>query len=88
MQFLGRMMMIMLGLLGIHPTLIRLASPELRRVISLLFQMSSLTPGLVFLTIFIALLPLQVSAFGAGDIPDFAFLNGSSYPIHHSSSRK
>jgi len=40
--------------------------------------MSSLTPGLLFLTVFIALLPLQVSAFGAGDIPDFAYLNGLS----------
>jgi len=46
--------------------------------------MSSLTPGLLFLTVFIALLPLQVSAFGAGDIPDFAYLNGlSPYLIHH-----
>ncbi|KAH9004156.1 Het-C-domain-containing protein [Lactarius hatsudake] len=41
--------------------------------------MSSLTPGLLFLTIFIALLPLQVSAFGAGDIPDFAFLNDKAF---------
>jgi hypothetical protein len=42
--------------------------------------MPSLTPGLFFLTIFIAFLPQQVSAFGAGDIPDFAYLNGlSSY---------
>jgi hypothetical protein len=36
-------------------------------------------PGLLFVTIFIALLPLQASAFGAGDIPDFAYLNGSSF---------
>ncbi|KAI9444928.1 Het-C-domain-containing protein [Lactarius indigo] len=41
--------------------------------------MPSLTPGLLFLTIFIALLPLQVSAFGAGDIPDFAFLNDKAF---------
>ncbi|KAH9081787.1 Het-C-domain-containing protein [Lactarius deliciosus] len=41
--------------------------------------MSSLTPGLLFLTIFIALLPLQVGAFGAGDIPDFAFLNDKAF---------
>ncbi|KAH9178845.1 Het-C-domain-containing protein [Lactarius sanguifluus] len=41
--------------------------------------MASLTPGLLFLTVFIALLPLQVGAFGAGDIPDFAFLNDKAF---------
>lgn len=41
--------------------------------------MPSLTPGVLFLTIFITLLPLQVSAFGAGDIPDFAFLNDKAF---------
>ena len=78
------MMTIMLGLLGvelIHPTVIK-DLPSLnsdRHISSLLCEMSSLTPGLVFVTIFIALLPLQASAFGAGDIPDFAYLNGASY---------
>ncbi|KAF8273017.1 Het-C-domain-containing protein [Lactarius quietus] len=41
--------------------------------------MPSLTPSLLFLTIFIALLPLQASAFGAGDIPDFSFLNDKAF---------
>jgi hypothetical protein len=41
--------------------------------------MSSLTPGFLFVTIFIALLPLQASAFGAGDIPDFAYLNDKAF---------
>jgi hypothetical protein len=41
--------------------------------------MSSLTPGFLFVTIFIALLPQQASAFGAGDIPDFAYLNDKAF---------
>ena len=38
----------------------------------------ALTSNILFLVTFISLLPLQVSAFGAGDIPEFSYLNSSS----------
>jgi len=41
--------------------------------------MPSTTSNLLFLIAFIALLPLQVSAFGAGDIPDFAYLHNKAF---------
>lgn len=34
---------------------------------------------LLILTLILVLLPTETYAFGAGDIPDFAFLNGSSF---------
>lgn len=43
------------------------------------FHVMALTAlNLLFLVTFISLLPLQVSAFGAGDIPEFSYLNSSS----------
>lgn len=43
------------------------------------FHVMALTAlNLLFLVTFVSLLPLQVSAFGAGDIPEFSYLNSSS----------
>lgn len=40
------------------------------------------TPNLpLLLVVILALLPTQAYAFGAGDIPDFAYLNGMD-PLH------
>ncbi|KAH9968682.1 heterokaryon incompatibility protein Het-C-domain-containing protein [Russula dissimulans] len=41
--------------------------------------MPSTTSNLLFLIAFIALLPLQVNAFGAGDIPDFSYLHNKAF---------
>jgi hypothetical protein len=38
--------------------------------------MSNLTTTLLILIIILVLLPTETYAFGAGDIPDFAYLNG------------
>lgn len=38
--------------------------------------MHSLTTTLLVLTVILVLLPAETYAFGAGDIPDFAYLNG------------
>jgi hypothetical protein len=38
---------------------------------------SNLTNTFFLLTILVVLLPVETYAFGAGDIPDFAYLNGS-----------
>lgn len=37
----------------------------------------NLTTTFLLLTILVVLLPVETYAFGAGDIPDFAYLNGS-----------
>jgi hypothetical protein len=39
--------------------------------------MPSLTTTLLILTVLVVLLPSEAYAFGAGDIPDFAYLNGT-----------
>ena len=39
-------------------------------------SMHSLTATLLVLTVLLVLLPAETYAFGAGDIPDFAYLNG------------
>lgn len=36
----------------------------------------SLSTYLLILTVIVVLLPTETYAFGAGDIPDFAYLNG------------
>ena len=41
--------------------------------------MSNLTTTLLILTVLLVLLPAETYAFGAGDIPDFAYLNGRSF---------
>lgn len=38
--------------------------------------MSSVTTNILFIALFLVLLPTGAHAFGAGDIPDFAYLNG------------
>jgi len=42
-------------------------------------SMPSTISNLLFLIAFISLLPLQVSAFGAGDIPDFSYLHDKAF---------
>ncbi len=51
----------------------------------------SLTNAFFLVTLLAVLLPAGTYAFGAGDIPDFAYLNGefscsSTRSIHHNSS--
>ncbi|RDX51974.1 Het-C-domain-containing protein [Lentinus brumalis] len=41
--------------------------------------MHSLTTTLLVLTVLLVLLPSETYAFGAGDIPDFAYLNGKAF---------
>ncbi|OJT08483.1 hypothetical protein TRAPUB_666 [Trametes pubescens] len=41
--------------------------------------MHSLTTTLLVLTVILVLLPAETYAFGAGDIPDFAYLNGKAF---------
>ncbi|KAI0375460.1 Het-C-domain-containing protein [Pilatotrama ljubarskyi] len=41
--------------------------------------MSSFTTTLLVLTVILVLLPSETYAFGAGDIPDFAYLNGKAF---------
>ena len=36
----------------------------------------NLSTTLLFFTVIVVLLPVETYAFGAGDIPDFAYLNG------------
>lgn len=38
--------------------------------------MPNITTSLLILTVLLVLLPPEAYAFGAGDIPDFAYLNG------------
>ena len=38
--------------------------------------MNSFTTTLLILTVLLVVLPTETYAFGAGDIPDFAYLNG------------
>jgi hypothetical protein len=41
--------------------------------------MHNLTTTLLLITIVLVLLPTEAAAFGAGDIPDFSYLNGLLY---------
>lgn len=65
---------------GLHASYRQEVKAELR---SLHFNWKSMTysfplnNALLVLTIVVVLLPAQTYAFGAGDIPDFAYLNGS-----------
>jgi hypothetical protein len=42
-------------------------------------MMSNLTDKILILTVLLVLLPVETLAFGAGDIPDFAYLNGLNF---------
>lgn len=39
---------------------------------------AKLSTTLLLFTVLVVLLPIETFAFGAGDIPDFSYLNGSS----------
>jgi len=52
------------------------SSISLQSLTDIMSFLPNLISKLLFLTVVLVLLPVETLAFGAGDIPDFAYLNG------------